>query len=106
MDVMDNSNTEEHYSALKTISTIMKTVAVIIGIVGVISAFGALFATLPFITQIGAFIGIGVATFINVLVMWAGAELINLLISLERNTYETKVSLMQSTTKEKSIKAA
>ncbi len=88
---------EPRFTALRIISVALKVVAVIVAIVGVISAFGALFTTLTVLAKFGAFIGLLVTAAVQVFLLWAGAELITLLIQLERNTYETKEALTRST---------
>lgn len=83
---------EPRFPALKFISTALKIVAVIVAIVGIISAFGSLFTTLTVLAKLGAFFGLLVTAAVQTLLIWAGAEIITLLIQLEHNTWETKES--------------
>lgn len=84
---------EPRFTALQIISVALKVVAVIVAIVGVISAFGALFTTLTILGKLGAFVGLLITAAVQALLLWAGAELITLLISLEHNTFQTKEAL-------------
>jgi len=81
---------EPRFTALPIISAVLKVLAVIIAIIGVISAIAALFANLTVLGRLGTFIGILITAAVQALLLWAGAELILLLVALEHNTYMTK----------------
>jgi magnesium-transporting ATPase (P-type) len=77
----DTVNVERRYPALSTIAVIIKIIAVLIAIGGVISAVVA-FKT----GAVGQALGIGLATAIIVLLNWAVAESISVLVDIEANT--------------------
>jgi hypothetical protein len=79
--MLDTVNVERRYPALSTIAAIIKLIAVLILVAGVITAVLAFKSG-----NVGATLGIGLATAVAVLLMWASAESISVLVDIEANT--------------------
>jgi len=88
---------EPRFTALPIISVALKVLAVIVAIIGAISSVAALFANLTVLGRLGTFIGILITAAVQTLLLWAGAELILLLMALEHNTYMTKEATTKGT---------
>lgn len=81
---------EPRFPALNVISAVLKILAVIVAIIGVVSAFASLFAAISILARLGSFVVILITAAVQALLLWAGGELIILLVSLEHNTFLTK----------------
>ncbi len=85
--------TEPRFAGLKFISLALKILAIIVSAVALITALASIFTTLPPITRFATFVAILVGGAVQALLLWAGGELITLLIYVEHNTFETKEAL-------------
>ena len=83
----DAVNVETRYPALSTIAVIIKFIAVLIALGGVIGAVMAFKSG-----SIGSALGIGLATAFIVLLNWAVAESISVLVDIEANTRATALA--------------
>lgn len=91
---MEPMTTEEpRFPALIVISIVLKILALIVAIIGVILSIASLFAAISVLARLGSFVVILITAAVQALLLWAGGELILLLISLEHNTYLTKEAI-------------
>lgn len=89
---------EPRFIGLNVISVALKVIAIIVAAIGIITAIASVFTTLAPITKFATFIGVLITAAVQVLLLWAGAELIVLLVHLEHNTFQTKEELKRSKT--------
>src|SRR6185503_10683820 len=85
--MQDTVNVETRYPALSTLAAISKCIAVLIGVGGVIGAVMAFKSG-----NIGSALGIGLGTAVIVLLNWAVAESISVLVDIEANTRATALA--------------
>ncbi len=85
--MQDTVDVETRYPALSTIAVIIKVIAVLIAVGGVV---GAVFAFNSGAT--GSALGIVVATAVLVLLNWAVAESLSVLVDIEANTRATALA--------------
>jgi len=86
----DTVNVETRYPALSIIAAIIKFIAVLIAVGGVIGAVMAFKSG-----DVGSALGIGVATAAIVLLNWAVAESISVLVDIEANTRATALAVQR-----------
>jgi hypothetical protein len=83
----DTVNVETRYPALSTIAVIIKFIAVLIAVGGVIGAVMAFKSG-----AVGPALGIGLGTAFVVLLNWAVAESVSVLVDIEANTRATALA--------------
>lgn len=85
---------QPRFRALRIISTVFRVLAWVVLAAGAVSAISTPFvSTLTPLATLGVFLGSLILTAINVLVLFALAEVINLAISIEDNTYHMREEL-------------
>lgn len=83
----DTVDVESRYPALSTIAVIIKFITVLIAVGGVVGA------VITFKSgNVGSTFGIGLATAVIVLLNWAVAESISVLVDIEANTRATALA--------------
>ncbi|TET53893.1 MAG: hypothetical protein E3J54_03175 [Actinobacteria bacterium] len=81
---------ENRFLSLEIISVALKVVAIVVAVVSVLLAIAGLFGGVSILGRIITFVFFLVAGAVQFFLIWATAEVILLLISIERNTFITK----------------
>lgn len=92
----EQSREERRYPALSTISVAFRILAYVVGVLGVITAIFAPFTLAePFITELGAVIGILLITLLQAFIYYAIGDYLQVIMDIEYNTFKTNQTIEQ-----------